>query len=389
MTRATGAPVRLGLLRLADSAPIVVAERRGLFAELGLSVELSVEPSWANIADKLAYGLLDAASMLPPLALAASLGLRGPPGRLQVPMALSAGGNTVTLNRAAADAVLDKSPPSDALTLGRRFGAWLRAQASPPRFAVVHAFSTHNLLLRYWLAASGVDPDRDICAVVVPPEQVALALAEGRIVGFCAGAPWGELAVENGSGQVLLGTSAIWASHPEKCLAVAAPWAAAHPDALRLLLRGLLQAQRLCELRQAGQWLAPLLAEPPLGLPFSATQACLPHGAALERTRFHAGAVWFPWRSHAAWFLAQMRRFGWLGAEVDPRQSAQAVYRPDLLAPAAEAEGLSWPEDDGKREGAHGAAWLQPGRPLPLVMTADRFCDGAVFGQDGMPVAYS
>ena len=201
MNQAAGAPVRFGLLRLADSAPAMVAVQRGLFRELGLRVELSVEPSWANIADKLTYGLLDAAAMLPPLALAAAIGLRGPAGRLLVPMGLSAGGNTVTLGRAAALAVLDGSALSkrdgstpseqdgsaslDALTAGRRFGAWLRAQSSPPPFAVVHAFSTHNLLVRYWLAASGVDPDRDISTVVIPPEQVEPALAAGDIAGFC------------------------------------------------------------------------------------------------------------------------------------------------------------------------------------------------------------
>ena len=54
-------PIRIGLLRLVDSAPVMVAEQRGLFSELGLDVTLSVEPSWSNTADKLAYGLLDAA----------------------------------------------------------------------------------------------------------------------------------------------------------------------------------------------------------------------------------------------------------------------------------------------------------------------------------------
>ena len=126
----SGAPIRFGLLRLADSAPAVVAVRHGIFRELGLQVELSVEPSWANIADKLAYGLLDAASMLPPLALAATLGLRGPPGRLLVPMGLSAGGNTVTLGHAAATTVCDGAEPLDPQTAGRRFGVWLRAQSA-------------------------------------------------------------------------------------------------------------------------------------------------------------------------------------------------------------------------------------------------------------------
>lgn len=171
MTRTMGTPVRFGLLRLADSAPAVVAQHYGLFRELGLQVEISVEPSWASIADKLADGLLDAASMLPPLALAAALGLRGPPGGLLVPMALSAGGNTVTLGWAAADAVMDGPAPRDVLDAGRRFGAWLRSQQAPPRFAVVHAFSTHNLLLRYWLAASGLDPDRDIARTCSPARR--------------------------------------------------------------------------------------------------------------------------------------------------------------------------------------------------------------------------
>lgn len=384
MTRLSGAQVRFGLLRLADSAPAAVAVEYGLFRELGLGVEISVEPSWANIADKLAYGLLDAAAMLPPLALAAALGLRGPPGRLLVPMALSAGGNTVTIGRAAAAAVLDGPALPDALAAGRRFGAWLRAQPAPPRFAVVHAFSTHNLLLRYWLAASGLDPDRDITPVVIPPEQVEPALAAGRIAGFCAGAPWGTLAAEHGSGQVLLGTSAIWGSHPEKCLAVSAPWAHENPAALRALLRGLLQAQRVCEQAGAASQVAALLAGQPLSLPLAATRACLPGGTAVEQIRFQAGAAWFPWRSHAAWFLGQMRRWGWLAPDIDLEQAAHDVYRPDLLAAAAADEGLAWPDSDSKPEGVHDDVWMQPGRPEPLVMAADRFCDGAVFDQSGL-----
>ena len=77
--------IRLGILRLVDSAPALVAAHRELFAREGLHVRLCIEPSWANVADKLAYGLLDAAIMLPPLAIAAALGLRGPRTRLIVP----------------------------------------------------------------------------------------------------------------------------------------------------------------------------------------------------------------------------------------------------------------------------------------------------------------
>jgi len=107
--------LRLGLLRLTDSAPAIVAQEFGWFAEEGIEAELHMEPSWANIADKLAYGLLDAAIILPPLAFAVELGLRGIRQPLLVPCSVSHGGNTVTLSRdlaQKADAQLGTGPPA-------------------------------------------------------------------------------------------------------------------------------------------------------------------------------------------------------------------------------------------------------------------------------------
>ena len=335
--------VRIGVLRLVDSAPVIVAERRGLFRALGLDARISVEPSWANIADKLTYGLLDAAVMLPPLALAAAMGLGRPPARLLVPMGLTLGGNSIVLGGAAMADMEQGAPPP---VLARRLVAWMRRQTQRPRFAVVHDFSTHNLLLRHWLAAAGGDPDRDMRTVVVPPAYMVEALADGRIAGFCAGAPWGEVAAQGGVGAVLLGTSAIWPNHPEKCLAVAASWASAEPDAMQALLRALIRAGRLCDAAGEAPAIARLLSRPDaLGLPERATRAALPGGDGAETIRFHAGNAWFPRASHASWFLEQMTRWGWI-ADCDPEEAARAVYRPDLLAAAAEAEGLRGPDDE-------------------------------------------
>ncbi len=332
--------VRIGVLRLVDSAPVLVARERGLFDALGLDVEVSVEPSWANAADKLTYGLLDAAIMLPPLVLAAAMGLRGPKARLVVPMGLSQGGNAVVLGNPAANSVAAAGCPR-----GRMLGDWLRLERRrlgvAPRFAVVHHFSTHNLLLRYWLAGAGVDPDRDIETVVVPPEQVVDALASGRIAGFCAGAPWGDAAEQAGAGRVLLGSSRIWPAHPEKCLALGQTWAESHPDAARRLIRALLRAQILCDMPSEAPSIAALLAHPDeLGLPEGPTRAALAEGVGAEQIRFHAGAAWFPARTHALWFLTQMRRWGWIDAGVDLDQVARSVYRPDLLAAVAAEEGI-------------------------------------------------
>jgi NitT/TauT family transport system ATP-binding protein/nitrate/nitrite transport system substrate-binding protein len=328
--------VRIGLLRLVDSAPVVLAEASGLFRDQDLDVQISIEPSWSNIADKLAYGVLDAAVMLPPLALAACAGLRGPKAKLLVPLSLSQGGNAIVASNAVtAGLTADGDPP------GLRLLEWLRAQATKPRFAVVHAFSTHNLLLRYWLASGGADPDRDIETVVIPPEDVVDALAAGSIAGFCAGAPWGDVAEARQAGRILIGTSVIWPFHPEKCLCVGEAWAEANPDLLHRLLRAVLRAQVRCDLPEEAAGIAALLADPKgLGLPEEACRAALPGGAGAELIRFHTREAWFPARAHAVWFLGQMRRWGWLEDTTDLQSLASQVYRPDLLAAAVEAEGL-------------------------------------------------
>jgi NitT/TauT family transport system ATP-binding protein/nitrate/nitrite transport system substrate-binding protein len=327
-------PIRLGLLRLVDSAPVLLAQADGLFLDHGLDVRISIEPSWSNIADKLAYGVLDAAVMLPPLALAVCAGLRGPKARLVVPMSLSQGGNAIVLGtQPTGSQTAGGSPP--------RLLDWLRDQPARPRFAVVHAFSTHNLLLRYWLASSGVDPDRDAETVVIPPENVVEALATGSIAGFCAGAPWGDIAEREKAGRIVTGTSAIWPFHPEKCLCVGESWAEANSELLHRLLRAVLRAQVKCDQPEQAAGIAALLSDPNgLRLPEDACRASLPGGSGLELIRFHTREAWFPARAHALWFLGQMRRWGWLQEQFDLQSLVTQVYRPDLLAAAVEAEGL-------------------------------------------------
>src|ERR1700710_2852816 len=120
----------------------------------------------------------------------------GPQARRVVPTPRSEGGNAIVLgNQATGSLTAGGSPP--------RLLGWLQNQPARPRFAVVHAFSTHNLLLRYWLASGGVDPDRDVETVVIPPENVVEALATGSIAGFCAGAPWGDIAEREKAGRIV------------------------------------------------------------------------------------------------------------------------------------------------------------------------------------------
>jgi NitT/TauT family transport system ATP-binding protein/nitrate/nitrite transport system substrate-binding protein len=309
------ATIRLGLLRLCDAAPVILARHEGLFATHGLEVALSVEPSWANIADKLGYGLLEGAVMLPPLAIACAAGLRGRQTGLVVPMSLSSNGNAVTLAAGLRGAFTQAGIAG--VAAGRK-----------PRLAVVHAFSTHDLLLRFWLAQSGLDPDRDVEITVLPPPEMPASLAAGRIDGFCAGAPWGQVASQAGAGFIAIFTRDIKPGHAEKCLAVREAFAREKPAALLALVAALREAGLRCASPEGRGALARLLGEPEyLDLPAELLAAALDPAA--------GGPVFtrqYPDPADAAWFAEQMLH--WHHAPPGSLAAAAHLYRPDIFLAA-------------------------------------------------------
>jgi NitT/TauT family transport system ATP-binding protein/nitrate/nitrite transport system substrate-binding protein len=244
-------------------------------------------------------------------------------------MGISLGGNTIALRQDAAQAV---AGARDAAEVARLLLAWLRAQPRRTALAVVHAFSTHNLLLRHWLAGAGAHPDRDWDTVIVPPKDVVASLAAARVAGFCAGAPWGDEAERRGSGRVVLGTSGIWASHPEKCLTLTQAWVERAPESVPRLLRAVLQAMADCDDPAQAEGIATLLADPDgLCLPQQMTRAVLAR-ATREHIRFRAGSSIDP--AHGEWFVRELMRWGYLPAATDAETLVAAVYRPDLVTPS-------------------------------------------------------
>jgi NitT/TauT family transport system ATP-binding protein/nitrate/nitrite transport system substrate-binding protein len=377
---------RIGLLRLTDAAPLIIARERGYFAAEDLEVSLSVEPSWANIADKLSYGLLDAAMMLPPLALALELGLSGGggPEAIIVPAALSLNGNTVTLTERWAAPILRASRDGSAAAAAREFSALLRARGERPVLAVVHNFSTHNLLLRYWLATGGIDPVDEVTFTVVPPAETVEAMAAGKIDGFCAGAPWGAAAARAGLGRAVTTSHAIWNHHTEKVFAVRRQIAEREPARLQAALRALLRAATYCDAPENAAAVAAILGqENYLNLPPDLVAASLPGASCSEAdvSVFAANAATMPWPSHAEWYLREMARWGHLGP-CDDLDAARAIFRPDLYAEAARSIGLSVPVGLHRGDGRHAGSWLLPAAPDPIPMGPDRFVDGAVFDAD-------
>lgn len=374
-----GAGFTLGFVALNDCAPLAVALEKGFFADEGLQIALQREASWATIRDKLAVGALDGAHMLGPLALAAGVGVAGETPPLIAPMGFNVNGAAITFSNELARALKDFGPATAERPLRASIFAELiakrRAAGRPTlTFGVVYPFSIHNYAFRYWMAGAGVDPERDVRLVVVPPQRTAERLGSGEIDGFCAGAPWSDLASALGVGEVVVRIADIWRLCPDKVFGVKERWAAENRGALQAMMRALLRAGVWADAPENRGELVGILARPDY---VNTPPKVVEQG--LVNISFSRNGASFPFASHALWFLTQMRRWGHIEANVDMPAVARRFYRADLYREAAASLGLPAPLTDSKLEGAHLEPWSLPATTGAIPMAPDVMFDGRVF----------
>jgi len=260
----------------------------------------------------------------------------------------------------------------------------------PLRFGVMFPCSSHSYRLRYWLLSGGIDPNRDMRILVVPPTQMAVHLRDGRIDGYCVGEPWNTLAAEDDIGCVLITSYEVWNNHPEKVFGVTREWARTDPHTHRAILVALLEAARWLDEAANRAEAARLLSRPEyVDAPASALRAGLldqfrfhPDGHARPLPDFHVFHRYeaaFPCLSHAEWLIAQMLRWRQLRAPVNITTAADSVYRPDLYREAAVVLGLPCPPSKRKVESKHDEHWLLTTAAEAFAMGSDRFFDDGKF----------
>lgn len=392
---AASIPMRIGFIALTDCAPLIVAREKGFFARHGLDVTLVREPSWANMRDKVALGALDAAHMLAPMPLAATLGAGGWKRPQITSFVLNLNGNAVTISARLWARLVDAEPslPDQRREAGnvlrRLIAADRKAGGDRLTFATVFNYSSHQIQLRYWLASAGIDPDRDVNLVVVPPPQMTDRLAAGEIDGFCVGDPWNSLAVLRGVGRILISGYEIWNNRIEKVIGVNRDWAERNPLTHKLMLMALIEAAEWLDRLENRLEGVELLAKPDYIGP-EAAEALRLGMLGIVRYGLDTGpehmpdfyvfsryAANFPWRSQAEWYLSEMRRWKLIDSAIDIAAVADAVYRTDLYREAAAALDRPFPLIDRKPEGLHAGPWMLAQAGAPIPMGADLFLDGS------------
>jgi len=387
---------RIGFLPLVDAALPILAHELGFAAREGVQIELVRDMTWATVRDRLLYGHTDAAHMIAPLAIATALGRDRPAVPMAVPFVLGLNGNAVTFSTQLAKDVGLGETLGDPAMIGaalQRVAAARKIAGKPLRFGVVHRYSSHNYMLRYWLAGVGIRPDVHVDIVVTSPPFAADALAAGEVDGICVGEPWNSIAVERGVGHIALATAQIWRRGVEKVLALREAVVDERRDAVEALLRALHAAAAHFVAPGTAEDSADILSRPEyLNAPRDAVLRAItdrvrltPGGEPVHYPDFmfqHREAANFPWRSQAAWLYSQMLRWDATTYAAADAATAAAVFRPDIYRAALAGSGAPLPGASSKLEGGieHpvGAGSIQ-GR---LVLGSDRFFDGRAFDPD-------
>ncbi len=346
--------IKIGFIALTDCASCVMAQELGLFKQYGLNVDVVKQSSWAALRDGLLTGDLQAAHMLFGMPFSVYTGIGGPAGKeIQIAMMLNQNGQAITLANddfggAVGFRTLEKVKPAVEAVKAKREAT----------FAMTFPGGTHDLWLRYWLAAAGVS-QKTVKIITIPPPQMVANMKVNAMDGYCVGEPWNGVAVKEGIGFTALASQDIWKHHPEKSLGVNSEFAGKRRGDLKLVMRAIIETSKYIDDPKNKAQVAKTIGQQAyVNAPSDVIDARLEgrytlgkglgeHVYTDDSMAFHRdGQVNFPRKSYAAWFMTQYVRFGYLPQLPDIAAITQKLVLSDLYREVASEMSIPLPEDD-------------------------------------------
>lgn len=342
---------KLGFIALTDAAPLFVAQEKGFFAKYGMTgVEVLKQSSWGTTRDNLVLGSanngIDGAHILSPMPYLISTGAmtaNNQPVPMSILARLNLSGQCISVGKEYAGLKLDVTAKGfkEALAAKKASGKTVNA-------AVTFPGGTHDLWMRYWLSAAGIDPNKDISTIVVPPAQMVANMKVGNMDTFCVCEPWNEQLINQKIGYTALTTGELWHNHPEKAFAMRSDWIDKNPNATQALLMAVMEAQMFCEKAENREEVAKICSDRKwIGAPFNDViermKGNFDYGTGRvvenspEQMRYWKDFASYPFKSHDAWFITEDIRWGYLPASTDINALVDKVNREDLWRAAAAA----------------------------------------------------
>lgn len=342
---------KLGFIALTDAAPLIIAKEKGMYAKYGMSdVEVLKQASWGATRDNLVLGSdgggIDGAHILTPMPYLISTG-KVTDGK-KVPMYILARLNLNGQGIQLSNDYLDLKVGVDSAPLKAAF-AKAKSAGKDIKVAMTFPGGTHDMWIRYWLAAGGINPDTDISTIVVPPPQMVANVKTGTMEAFCVGEPWPLQTVNQKVGYNALTTGEMWKDHPEKAFAMRAEWVDKYPKATKALLMAVQEAQIWCDKDENKEEMCKILSKREwFKVPFEdiidRSLGKFDMGVRqMESTelmqKYWRDSASYPFKSHDLWFLTENIRWGYFAPDTDTAKLVDAVNREDLWKEAAKAIG--------------------------------------------------
>jgi len=340
----TGA--KLGFIALTDAAPLIIAKELGLFAKYGMpDVVVAKQASWAGTRDNLVLGAggggIDGAHILSPMPYLLTLGTIGKATPISILARLNVNGQAISVEKQYLAAHADINSARMKPLIAKR-----KAGGRKITMAMTFPGGTHDLWIRYWLAAQGINPDSDVELITIPPPQMVANMKANTMEAFCVGEPWNDQLVAQGLGYTAVSTGQLWMNHPEKAFAMRSDWVAAHPNAAIALTAAIIEAQRWCDAPANNARLAEIIGGRDwLKVPATDIQDRLlgnfnmGDGRVFKnapfKMKFWAANASFPYKSHDLWFLTEDQRWGKLPATLNKSAVIAKVNRSDIWRKAA------------------------------------------------------
>jgi len=345
----------LGYIALMDASPLVIAKEKGLFAKHGVpDVEVAKQASWGATRDNLVLGGgangIDGAHILTPMPYLISAG-RVTQNNVPTPMYILARLNLDAQAISVSNEYKDLKVTADASALKEAF-AKKKAAGKEVKIAMTFPGGTHDLWIRYWVAAGGVDPDKDVSTIVVPPPQMVANMKVGNMDAFCVGEPWNEQLVNQNIGFTACTTGEIWFKHPEKALGMRADFVDKNPNAAKAILMAVQEAQQWCDRIENKQEMSEIVGKRqwfnvPVADIIGRAKGDINYGngrvekGTKQFMKFWQDHASYPFKSHDAWFVTEDVRWGKFDGTTDVKALVDKVNREDLWRDAAKALGVA------------------------------------------------
>jgi nitrate/nitrite transport system substrate-binding protein len=347
--------LKFGIIALTDCSPIVIAHEKGFFKKYGINSTILKGANWAAIRDSLSNGDIQATHMLIGMPLASTMGLLGSPKKpMIIPWIINRNGQSITLKKALKGKVVN-----DPKALKPMVEAAQKAGA-PMAFAVTFPPGTHAMWMRYYLGAGGINPDKDVALITIPPPQMVANMKVGKMDGYCVGEPWNARAIAEGIGFTSVNTQDMWKDHPEKVCAFTAEFAEKNPKTVKAVLKALHEASLWLDNMKNRPMQAKIVAQPtyincPPEIILGRLQGQYDYGDGRKKKDpyymiFHSRNCNYPQPKYAKWFLTQYRRWGMVEGTPDYEGVAQQVMRTDLYEEAMKEIGYKHGGLDNKPE---------------------------------------